>query len=119
MIEVVATLQIPREDEGKWDDRKYREGVLADLSAAIVDQIKNRVEVRRIRNVGNKSMKVEARLLVWERESAAGGRMAMTLQDAADAEEKRGIVLRPIVPTKKPTIEVAMRVITMPENPKR
>lgn len=115
MIEVVATLQIPREDEGRWDDRKYREGVLSDLSAAIVDQIKNRIEVRRIRNVGNKSMKVEARLLIWERESAVGNRMPMTLADAAEAEEKKGIaVAAPVVKAKNLLIEVATRVITMP-----
>lgn len=116
MIEVVATLQIPRGDEDLWDDKTYRAGVLSDLATAIVVQIKDRITVRRIRNVGTNTMKVEARLLVWERESAVGGRMPETLADVAEAEKgKRERIASAAVPTKKPTIEVAMRVITMPE----
>ena len=114
MIEVTATMSIPREDEGKWwDDRKYREGLVRELAQEVAGQIMEQLSVRRIRDVTTKQTKVEARLLIRERESAVGGRMPLSIAEAFELGkfEKEKVFKK----EGGSVVEVAMRVITMPD----
>lgn len=109
MIEIVAAMTIPREDETRWDDKEYRRGVLTLLTEEIVRNISKRIEVRRIKDVGTKRMKVEARLLILERDSAMGGRRPITLADAEEKEPKA-----PGATPRNSVVDVAVRKIQMP-----
>ncbi len=118
MIELTAVVTLTREDEVRWGEREYRESVLLGLADSMAKSIMNNMTVRRIRDVGTRAIKVEARLLIRERDSAMGGSMPITL---ADAIEKEGAMQVSLMTSAKkpakpgtPLVEVAMRVITMP-----
>ena len=123
MIELTATVTLSREDEVRWGEREYRESVLLGLADSMAKSIMNKMTVRRIHDVGTRATKIEARLLIWERDSAMGGSMPITLADAIEQEGAMQVRIKvpPSTPEKKaarpgaPIVEVAMRVITMPD----
>lgn len=110
-------MSVPREEEEKWNDRKYREGVLERLTEAVAKGIikADMLTVRRIRDVGTKAIKIEARLLIEGRENLVGASMPTSLREVLELEKEKEEKAEP-AKNGAPVVQVAMRVITMPES---
>ena len=118
MIELVAVAELPREDADLWEDGDYLKGVAKSLALEMAKNIMDRMTVRRIKDVGTKSIKIEARLLIYERESAVGGSMPITLADAIEEREEKARLVpktKEVLKPGGPLIEIAVRKITMPD----